>query len=325
MVDVLAAVRVTDPVAVIVGVGFGVLNKRMHTSTDDCRPAVIGTSDTWPLEYTAARHTIGDGAAGSGVGVAVPATGQKATSAVPHRLVSSCVGSQTPSKASTTKLTNPAGSWVIVTCRPNKGFTATRQQVVLGGKSFETDCSSTLTVSSPAGIAVPGPNPEQASAFWDCAAGSSQRTRNANPPLPPSPAPPEPPAQPTDPNAHAAARAISTRRAGPISTCRRDVHARLAQPRGATAARTDPHCVAEPYRAASALVFRAASPAWVQPPMVARSRRHCERAELLSRRVRLNAVSKINARLPARGPRRVPLTRPAFGRPNVERSCSSVD
>jgi hypothetical protein len=150
------------------------------------------------------------------VGVAVPITVQRGTSAIgAHRLVSPCVGSQTPRKASTTKVTSPAGRSVIITRRLAAGvkgpFTATRQQLVLGGKSLEVDCSSTLTVSTPSGISVPELNPEQASAFWDCAASVCQRTRRANPPPVPSPAPPEPP-QPTAPTAHAAARATSTQR-----------------------------------------------------------------------------------------------------------------
>jgi len=214
IVDVAVTVGVTDPVVVIVGVGLGVISERIHTWTDVCRPAVIGTSDTWPLEYTGAWHTTGDGASGPGVGVAVPITVQKGTSAVgPHRSVSPWVGSHMPSsKASTTKVTTPAGSPVIITRRRasvSKGFFASaRQQVVLEGKALETDCSTTRTVSTLSGIGVLGVNPEQGSAFWDCAASVCQRTRTANSPAAPLPALPEPP----QPTAHAV-RASSTRRA----------------------------------------------------------------------------------------------------------------
>jgi len=147
------------------------------------------------------------------VGVAVPITVQKGTSTLgPHRSVTSWVGSQILKKASTTKLTTPAGSPVIATCRLSavlkSPFATARQQVVLEGKSLEIDCSSTRTVFTPSGIGVLGVNPEQASAFWDCAVSVCQRTRTANPPAAPVPPLPEPP----QPTAHAV-RATSTRRA----------------------------------------------------------------------------------------------------------------
>ena len=217
MVDVLVTVGVTDPVAVIVGVGLGVISERMHTWTDDCRPATIGTLDTWSLEYAAASHTAGDGR-WRGPAWAWPFRSPRRGGPPQSDRTgwsSPWVGSQIPTKASTTKVTSPAGRSVIITCRlaaESKGpFTATRQQVVLAGKSLEVDCSSTLTVSNPLGMSVPESNPEQASAFWDCAASVCQRTRSANPPTVSSPAPPEPP-QPTAPTAHAAARATSTQR-----------------------------------------------------------------------------------------------------------------
>jgi len=162
----------------------------------------------------------GDGVAGSGVGVGVPITVQTGTSVTskgvgPHRLVVPWVASHSPTKASTTKVTTPAGSPVIASFRLSavKGpFASARQQDVVEGKALETDCSTTRTVPTMVGIGVCDVNPEQGSAFWDCAASVCQRTRSANPPPVPLPALPEPP----QPIAHAV-RATSTQRAFSLS------------------------------------------------------------------------------------------------------------